>query len=116
MPRQGFLEGLPVDVLGGVPLRLLLFLDAEGRRLITVGAADTFDADDIATLAERIGLPPTGSLQESITIDDYNQRFRAAGARLPAIASSARALTALGVLFSLLAFGAVLLLAQHFAR
>jgi hypothetical protein len=57
------------------PLQLLLVLDPNQRRLLTVGRAYQFDSQDLTNFAARVGVRLTGSLADVISPDAYSDNY-----------------------------------------
>jgi hypothetical protein len=61
------------------PLQLLLVLDPNQRRLLTLGRAYQLDSQDLANFAARVGVSLTGSLVDVISPDAYADNYPSAG-------------------------------------
>jgi hypothetical protein len=61
-----------VTVPNVAPLRLLLVLDKDHRRLLTIGRAYQFDLAELRDFAAAAGVPLVGSLEEEIASDAYS--------------------------------------------
>lgn len=73
--QVGEIRLLSVDVPNVSPLSLLLVLDKERHRLLTVGRAFQFDQAELQTFAEAVGVPLEGSLADLVDSAEYERDF-----------------------------------------